>query len=198
MPAEHGDRAAIDATDEPVLTAWRVITGPPSAGKTSVIEALAARGHRTVPESARAHIAALGHRPEAIAADGGLRVAIQQGIARRQRGVELDLRPDEPLFLDRALPDSIAYFQRAGLSVEPLVADVRRRRYRRVFYLEGLPLDRDGLRFEDDGEAAALGEAILAAYAMLDYFVVRVPAYAGDAVEVAVQRRVELILSRVG
>jgi len=185
----------MDPADEPLLTTWHVITGPPSAGKTSVIEALAVRGHRVVPESARAHIAALGHTPAVIGADRQLQIDIQQGIARRQRAVEDDLHPAEPLFLDRALPDSIAYFRRAGLPVEPIVADGRRRRYRRVFYLEGLPLDRDGLRFEDDGEAAALGEAILAAYGMLGYEPVRVPAFAGLPVELAIARRVELILS---
>jgi predicted ATPase len=67
-----------------------------------------------------------------------------------------------------------------------------------VFYLEGLPLDRDGLRFEDDGEAAALGAAIMAAYSTLGYPLVHVPAFAGLPVQAAIERRVALILSAVG
>ena len=184
----------IAPTEAPLLTAWQVITGPPSAGKTSVIEALAARGHRDVPESARAHIAALGHRPEAIAADRELQIAIQQGIACRQRGVELDLHPAEPLFLDRALPDSIAYFEQLALGTDHLFAGARWR-YRRVFFLEGLALEADGLRFEDAGLARAIGASILDAYTQLGSTPVRIPTFRRKDVGNAVAARLSIILS---
>jgi predicted ATPase len=185
------------ATDdsEPITTAWCVITGPPSAGKTTLIEALAARGHRVVPESARAYIAELGHPPEAIAADPALQARIQHGIAERQREVEQSLDPAEPLFLDRALPDSIAYFEQLSLATGHLVAGARRR-YRRVCYLEGLALQADGLRFEDAAAAQTLGEAIVGAYRRLGYSPERIPTFWEEDVAGAVAARLSIILAR--
>lgn len=63
-----------DAPDaRPIPTAGCAITGPPSAGKTTPVETLAARGHRVVPEAARALGEAilgayrrLGYSPERI------------------------------------------------------------------------------------------------------------------------------------
>ena len=175
-------------------TAWCVITGPPSAGKTTIIEALAARGHRIVPETARAHIAGLGHSPAEIAADAALQARIQHGIAERQHHIEQALDPAAPLFLDRALPDSIAYFEQLALTTDHLFAGARRR-YRRVFYLEGLPLQTDGLRFEDARDAAAIGEAILRAYRRLGYAPVRVPAFPRHGLAAAIAERLSVILS---
>ncbi len=181
--------------EPPVNTAWCVITGPPSAGKTTLIEALAARGHRVVPETARAHIAELGVTPAEIAADAALQARIQHGIAARQHRIEQALDPQEPLFLDRALPDSIAYFEQLALETGHLVAGARRR-YRRVFYLEGLALQADGLRFEDAGAAQALGEAILGAYRRLGYVPERVPTCLENDVARAVAARLSIVLSR--
>jgi predicted ATPase len=185
-------------TDEvdsaPIRTAWSVITGPPSAGKTTIIEALAARGHRVVPETARAHIADLGHTPAEIAADPALQARIQHGIAERQRQVEQALDPREPLFLDRALPDSIAYFEQLALGTDHLFAGARWR-YRRVFFLEGLALEADGLRFEDAGLARAIGASILDAYTQLGYTPVRIPTFRRKDVGNAVAARLSIILS---
>jgi len=181
-----------------IATAWCVLTGPPSAGKTSVLAALAARGHRIIGETARAHIVAGGKRPAEIAADPLLQAEMQHAIADRQHAVERDLHPDAPLFLDRALPDSIGYFRGLDLPVDTLLERARRRRYRHVFYLDGLPLTRDGLRFEDADEAASLGARILDAYQTLGYRPVRVPAFADLGVEASIARRVELILRHIG
>jgi predicted ATPase len=185
---------AEESTVAPIDTAWCVITGPPSAGKTTIIEALAARGHGVVQETARTHITGLGHAPAEIAADRVLQARIQHGIARRQRRIEQTLDPAEPLFLDRALPDSIAYFEQLALETADLFASARWR-YRRVFYLEGLPLEADGLRFEDARNARAVGEAILGAYRRLGYQPVHVPAFAQYDLSGAVAKRLSVILA---
>lgn len=181
----------------PIATAWCVVTGPPSAGKTSVIDALAARGHPIIGETARAHIETLGKSPAEIAADAALQVEIQYAIARRQHAVENGLHPPRPLFLDRALPDSLAYFRRLALADAALMQRAATYRYRHVFYLEGLPLTRDGLRFEDDGEARALGEQIVAAYRALGYTPIRVPAFAELSPAQSIARRVMFLLAHV-
>ena len=181
-----------------MATDWCVITGPPSAGKTSVLDALAARGHRIVGETARAHIETLGKSPDEIAADAELQVEIQYAIASRQHAVENGLHPRRPLFLDRALPDSLAYFRRLRIPDGYLIQRAAAYRYRHVFYLEGLPLARDGLRFEDDGEALALGEQIHAAYLSLGYIPIRVPTFAELPISQAIERRVALVLAQLG
>lgn len=182
-------------TAEPIATDWCVITGPPSAGKTSVLDALAARGHRIVGETARAHIETLSKSPAEIAVDAALQVEIQHAIVSRQHAVENGLHPAHTLFLDRALPDSLAYFRRLKLPETDLIRRATTYRYRHVFYLEGLPLARDGLRFEDDGEARALGEQIIAAYVSIGYAPIRVPAFAELPLAQSIARRMTFVLA---
>jgi predicted ATPase len=62
-------------------TEWIVITGPPSAGKTSVIEALRQRGHPVVAETARHYIASLRRSPSEIAGEPSLQRRIQHDIS---------------------------------------------------------------------------------------------------------------------
>jgi predicted ATPase len=193
----NGEQDNTRLDPHPIVTAWCVITGPPSAGKTSVLEALAAQGQRIVAETARAHIATLGKTPEQIAADRALQVEIQHAIVQRQQGVENALPPPSTVFLDRALPDSLAYFRRLRLPETELIRRATTYRYRHVFYLEGLPLERDGLRYEDDGEARALGEQIHAAYLSLGYVPTRVPAFADLPISQAIARRVALMLAQL-
>jgi len=200
LPLLNHSRNNHQRESRPIATAWCVITGPPSAGKTSVIQALAARGHRTAAETARAHLMTLGKSPEEIAADPAPRIDIQHAILRRQLGVEGALSPLSRVFLDRALPDSLAYFRRLKLPETELIELSRRAstyRYRHVFYLQGLPLERDGLRCEDDAEARALGEQIYAAYASLGYIPTRIPAFAELPPQQAIKRRLALLLARL-
>lgn len=179
-----------------IETAWCVVTGPPSAGKTSVLDALASQGHRVVTETAREHIATLGKSPNEIAANRALQIEIQHAIARRQQEAENGLPTSNVVFLDRALPDSLAYFQRLGIAEADLIRRAKTYRYRQVFCLEGLPLARDGLRYEDDSEARALGEQIQAAYLALGYTPIHIPAFANLPLAEAIERRVTLILEQ--
>lgn len=177
-------------------TNWVVITGPPSAGKTSVIHALQQRGHNVVAETARHYIASLGRSPSEIAADASLQRRIQHGISALQHEIEDGLEPAETLFLDRALPDSLAYFHQLGLSTDDLMQRAARFRYRHVFFLEALPFADDGLRFERANEAEALADRLIAAYAGLGYAPIRVPVFEHLEPEASVAERVALILGR--
>jgi predicted ATPase len=137
----------------------------------------------------------LGKSPKEIAADRALQVEIQHAIVHCQQGVENALSPSSTTFLDPALPDSLAYFRRLRLPETDLIRRATTYRYQRVFYLEGLPLTQDGLRYEDDKEAHALGEQIYAAYLSLGYVPTRVPAFANLPVSQAIERRVALMLA---
>ncbi len=159
-----------------------------------MIDALGQLGHRVVAETARHYIAALGRSPSEIAADALLQRRIQHDISALQHQIEDRLDPEETLFLDRALPDSLAYFRQLGLPTDELIPRATRFRYRDVFYLEALPFADDGLRFEGAHEAAALAERIIEAYVGLEYSPVRVPAFEHLQRQASVDERVARIL----
>lgn len=179
-------------------TQWIVITGPPSAGKTSVIEALAGMGQPIVAETARHYLASLPQSPAEIAADQALQRDIQRSISRLQQAIEAALPTGDRVFLDRALPDSLAYFSRLGLSTHELLAHSSRYRYRQVFFLDGLPLAEDGIRFERAEDLEELAAQILAAYSGLGYSPIRVPVFETLAPQDAVTARVDFILRKSG
>ncbi|MFO7706676.1 MAG: ATP-binding protein [Desulfobacterales bacterium] len=156
-------------------TQWRVITGAPCSGKTAVIEELARRGHPVVPETARATIdreLARGRRLEEIKADAGV---FEGRIFRAKLELEGRLPTDEPLFLDRGLPDSIAYFTLEGLDPREPLRHSRQVRYHRVFLFERLDFLKDPVRSETPETAARIERLIEQAYDRLGYRPVRVP-----------------------
>jgi predicted ATPase len=172
-------------------TAWVVITGAPCAGKTAVIRELARRGYPTVPEIAREIIDAqlrAGVPPEAVRADAH---GFENRVFEAKLAAEAELPADRLAFLDRALPDSIAYFILEGLDPRRPREMSRRVRYRRVFLFDRLAVERDGVRIEDDRTAAAIEALILAAYRELGYDPERVPV-------LPVAERADRILAAIG
>jgi predicted ATPase len=157
-----------------VQTNWHVITGAPSSGKTTLIDQLADKGFRTVPEGARQYLereVAKGRTVEKIRED----VATQRGIAGTQLRIEGGLRAIDLLFLDRAFPDCLAYHRVFGLNPNEILAECFHHRYASVFMLDRLPVQQNGFRPEDDALAGLLGEWTARDYSALGYRVVRVP-----------------------
>ena len=168
-----------------------MITGAPSAGKTSVIRELERRGYPVVEETARAYIEerlAAGLSLEAIRTD---ELAFESEILRRKMRLEAALAPQRLTFLDRAVPDSVAYFKAAGLDPAPCLAPSRRVRYAGVFLLDRLRFEKDPVRAEDATAAARLERLLTAAYQDLGHLLVRVPVR-------PVARRADMILSACG
>lgn len=171
-------------------TRWRVITGAPCSGKTAVIEELAHRGHPVVPETARAHIdreLARGRCLEEIKADPA---AFEGRIFHTKLELENRLPAGQPYFLDRGLPDSIAYFRLEGLDPEEPRTHSRQVRYHRVFLFERLDFLKDPVRSENTQTAALIERLIEEAYGSLGYPLVRVPV-------LTVAERADYVLARV-
>jgi len=168
-------------------TNWYVITGAPCSGKTAVIDKLEKRGYRVVHESARAYIDAqlgAGRRLDQIKADEW---AFENHILNTKLAIESALPANETIFFDRGIPDSIAYFNLAGLDPAEPVKKSSLLRYRRIFFFERLGFLADRVRSEDAQTAEKLDALILESYRMLDYEVVHVPV-------LSIEKRIEFIL----
>ncbi len=157
-----------------------VVTGGPGAGKTSLIEALAAAGHVVVPEAGRAVIRAeraAGGRglpwidPERYAALMLARdLASHRAMAAAAAG---------PAFFDRGLPDIIGYLRVVGRPVpQPLLQAARSVRYApRVFLAPHWPAiyGQDEERRQSPLEAERTCAAMRAVYSELGYALVALP-----------------------
>lgn len=172
-------------------TRWVVITGAPSSGKTSVIDELRARGYPVQAEVARELIEEClrrGQSLEDVRKDGGKQ--LQHDILRIKRAREASLDPAQLVFMDRGMPDSIAYFRLAELGADAAIAACHMYRYDAVFIFDRLPLVKDGVRAEDDAVAKRIDDMLRADYAALGYQPVCVPA-------VPVSARADMILQHL-
>lgn len=166
---------ALVSTPFEVQTNWRVITGAPSCGKSTLINLLADRDHQTVPECARTYMEgelAKGRTIGEIHAEG---TALQRAILNLQLEVESRLPAQAPIFLDGALPGSLAWFRLFGLNPNDIIPLCFHHRYASVFILDPLPLYNDGLRFEDKALSGFLDLWLERDYCDLGYNAVRVP-----------------------
>lgn len=158
-----------------VQTNWHVITGAPSCGKTTLINLLAGKGFRTVPETARLYIERDIARWRTIDEIHANADALQRNIKATQLGIECGLKAFDVVFLDGAVPGSLAWYRVFGLNPNEILLDCFHHRYASVFILAPLPLELDGLRFEEDAHTGFLDKWHTRDYSALGYRVVRVP-----------------------
>ncbi|MBU6475290.1 MAG: ATP-binding protein [Alphaproteobacteria bacterium] len=181
---------ASNTLDFKYKTNWCVITGAPSSGKTSVIDALKARGFAVENEVARELIE--------LALRGGRDLRDVRGdVADLQRGIlevalarEMELDPHATVFLDRGIPDSLTYLRLAGLDVFAAAAVARLFRYRAVFIFDRLPVVQDNVRTEDAALAEKIDKMLEEDYRSAGYAPVRVPV-------MPVAARADFILERL-
>lgn len=171
-------------------TNWMVITGPPSSGKTTLINELARMGHTICPEVARDLI-------QYTRSNGMQKYCFPRNSEALQRIIlavtlrrEHLLNIEQEIFFDRGTPDSIAYYLFHHFKPVSAIRACRFRRYLKVFFCEGLPVVRDGLRLENDIIAQELGRLIKQAYENLGYELVILP-------PVSVGKRLQLIINEL-
>lgn len=159
-----------------------VITAGPSAGKSSTLRELSARGYATGPEAARLlfdQAISEGRDPAAVREDADFHEQVES-IDRR---IERNVPDDETVFLDRSLADNIAYrrhFSEGTPSREMADAIFSlcrecENRYGDVFLLDRIQFEDDEVRVEDEEEAQAIHEAMRQAYQDCGYDVYEVP-----------------------
>lgn len=159
-----------------LMNSWYVITGAPSSGKSTVIDSLSLRGLKTSPELARILIEEDEAAGIPLDVTRGDEFAFQQRILKAKIDLEASLEPDKQIFLDRAIPDQVAYHRLYGWPEDGLLkAAVEASHYRKVFILDRLPYRMMGARVETEEAAAKLDKLLESAYRELGVTVERIP-----------------------
>ena len=164
-----------------IETNWYVLTGGPGSGKTTTIEHLASRGYKTTIEHARHYIQTQmqnGRTPEEIKQN---QEEFQMKVLEMQVEEEAGLAPEETVFLDRALPDALAYYRFLKLPVHPdLISAIKKYRYKKIFILELLPLIQDYARKEDEKAQREIHRLLTEVYIDSGVPVISVPVLAPE------------------
>ncbi len=171
-------------------TNWHIITGAPCSGKTTVICELERMGYRVVHEAARAYIDSQLQKGRTMDSIRGNALEMQQTILHQKLKNEAFLPDAELIFLDRGIPDSIAYYHLSGLDTDEPLKYSREVRYKKILFFERLAFAQDRVRSEDDQTAAKLDTLTAMSYNMLDYELIRVPV-------LSVRERTEFVLQNL-
>ncbi|MBI2150615.1 MAG: translation initiation factor IF-2 N-terminal domain-containing protein [Acidobacteria bacterium] len=114
----------------------------------------------------------------------------QENIMKLKLGLEKPLPKNKIVFLDRGLPDTIAYYKFHKLKIPPKLLSMSRNRYKKIFILDMLPYHKDYARIEDVKDAKKIHKMIMKSYKELGYKLVKIPV-------MPVEKRVEKILKSV-
>ena len=115
-------------------TNWNVITGGPCTGKTTVINLLSERGYKTTIEHARHYIDTQKVKGRTVEEIKENKKQFQLGVLNMQIEQEAELAPNDRVFLDRALPDAMAYYQFLELEYDDrLIEQCNKYCYNKIF-----------------------------------------------------------------
>ena len=157
-------------------TNWYVITGGPGSGKTTTVNLLRARGYNTTIEHARHYIDTQRVTGRTVDEIRKNQIEFQTGVLNMQIEQEASISPDEIVFLDRALPDTLAYYRFLNLPVDERLNDVLKKvAYKKIFILDFLPLVNDYARSENKDAQKEIHELITEVYESLPFPVIHVP-----------------------
>jgi predicted ATPase len=157
-------------------TQWYVITGGPFAGKTTLIKHLQGLGHNVEEESARAYIDERLQQGETIESIRKDEAAFQQAVLDRKIERHERLSPNQLVFFDRGMPDTIAYYRANDLPISLLALEMMKKyRYRKVFLLALVGHSIDHARTESPEKALRIHTELKRAYEELGMPVIEVP-----------------------
>jgi len=162
--------------NEITKTNWNVITGGPSTGKTTVINLLAKQGYKTTIEHARHYIDTMRSEGETVEEIRNNKRKFQLGVLDMQIEQEASIMPEDIVFLDRAIPDAMAYYRFLELDFDNKLIDAMKNiSYKNIFILDRLPLVKDYARTEDETAQKFIHSLIIDVYESLTFPVVYVP-----------------------
>lgn len=155
---------------------WYVITGGPSSGKTTTVNMLSERGYQTTIEHARHYIDTMHQSGRTVEEIRRNQQEFQSGILEMQIEQEASLAPDKMVFLDRAIPDALAYYRFLNLPVDEEITNAMQSvSYKKVFILDLLPFVKDYARTEDEEAQKKIHSLLVEVYTSLPSPVIHVP-----------------------
>lgn len=157
-------------------TNWYVITGGPSSGKTTTVNILKDRGYITTMEHARHFLDTQRLKGKTVEEVRKNQREFQLGVLDMQIEQENEIAPNVQVFLDRAIPDALAYYHFLNLSIdEKLIEALKTVSYKKIFILDYLPLVNDYARNENTQAQKRIHELITEVYESLPFPIVHVP-----------------------
>ncbi len=172
-------------------TNWYVITGGPGSGKTTTVNLLNERGYKTTIEHARHYLDTKIRDGKTVEEIRKNQSEFQLGVLEMQIEQEAELVPDELVFLDRAIPDALAYYRFLGLDGDARLEEAMKSvSYKKVFILDCLPLVNDYARREDEAAQKKIHQTLIEVYESLPFPILRIPVLPTD-------ERVEFILKNL-
>lgn len=165
-----------DNSNNRKITDWYVITGGPGCGKTTMVNLLRERGYNTTIEHARHFLYTQrikGRTAEEVRKNQS---EFQLSVLKMQIEQEESIPPEQTFFLDRAIPDSLAYYRYLDLQPDKqLYEALKKAYYKKIFILDLLPLVNDYARKEDVSAQKRIHELITEVYSDLPFPIVYVP-----------------------
>ena len=157
-------------------TNWYVITGGPSSGKTTTVNLLKAKGYKTTVEHARHYLDINLNNGKNVEEVRNHQAEFQSGVLDMQIEQEKNLSPDDVVFLDRAIPDALAYYRFLNLPEDETVLEALRTvSYKKIFILDCLPFVKDYARTEDEAAQKKIQALLVEVYESLPFPVIYVP-----------------------
>lgn len=170
---------------------WYVITGAPSSGKTTIVKLLEKKGYKVLYEVARTYIdkeLAKGKTINEIRKDES---AFQKNILDHKVHFESKLNPKDITFLDRAIPDSVAYYELVGVPKDKNLKNaVKKTFYKKIFLFESLDFEKDYATTESKEQIKKLVKLLEKAYNSLSFPIIKVP-------KMSIEKRLEFILDNL-
>ncbi len=172
-------------------TNWYVITGGPGSGKTTTVNILHDRGYITTMEHARHFLDTQRLKGKTIEEVRNNQREFQLGVLDMQIQQENEISNDVQVFLDRAIPDALAYYRFLNLSVdEILIKALKKVSYKKIFIMDYLPLVNDYARRENADAQKKIHSLITEVYEALPFPIVHVPILSAN-------ERVDFILNNL-
>ncbi|MCY7310175.1 MAG: ATP-binding protein [Chitinophagaceae bacterium] len=159
-----------------IKTNWYVLTGGPGSGKTTTVNLLSERGYKTTIEHARHYLDSQRTFGKTVEEIRKHQAEFQLGVLDMQIEQEKLLSPDDVVFLDRAIPDALAYYRFLNLPQdEKLLEALSTIYYKKIFILDCLPLVQDYARTEDEIAQKKIHAILTEVYESLPFPVIHVP-----------------------
>jgi predicted ATPase len=157
-------------------TNWYVITGGPSSGKTTTVNILRERGYITTMEHARHFIDTQRLKGKTIEEVRKNQLEFQLGVLDMQIEQENEIALHVQVFLDRAIPDALAYYRFLKLTEDKKLTEALKTvSYKKIFIMDYLPLKNDYARTENVEAQKKIHSLITDVYESLPFPVVHVP-----------------------